>query len=202
VGLNRSAGAQHSTPCSAWLLPGPVVFGSTRYGPWPRLRWAAQSRPHGHSPYPAAVPVAATPAPPACPWPRSLPRLPGAAAAPSWRQRAYRRRVRVGLEPVKGLLLGSSYDKKICLWDLAPGSGASVLDAQRVFEVLPHRAMLFPLYSFCVIHHHNWSFLCHSYNYNRFVIVPVGWPSYLSSVLIPRELTTNITSVYLCLVYI
>ncbi|CAN6205191.1 unnamed protein product [Urochloa humidicola] len=34
----------------------------------------------------------------------------------------------------KGWLLSGSYDKKICLWDLASGSGAPVLDAQQVFE--------------------------------------------------------------------
>nr|CAB3454087.1 unnamed protein product [Digitaria exilis] len=37
--------------------------------------------------------------------------------------------------PMKqGWLLSGSYDKKICLWDLASGSGAPVLDAQQVFE--------------------------------------------------------------------
>jgi WD40 repeat protein len=60
--------------------------------------------------------------------------------------------------PLKGgLLLSGAYDKKICLWDLAIGSGASVLDAQHVFEVMPHWPMLFPFFSFCVVHHHNWS---------------------------------------------
>uniref|UniRef100_A0A0E0M3Y9 Histone-binding protein RBBP4-like N-terminal domain-containing protein n=1 Tax=Oryza punctata TaxID=4537 RepID=A0A0E0M3Y9_ORYPU len=34
----------------------------------------------------------------------------------------------------EGLLLSGSYDKKICLWDLAAGSGASSLDAYHVFE--------------------------------------------------------------------
>jgi histone-binding protein RBBP4 len=39
--------------------------------------------------------------------------------------------------PLKeGWLLSGSYDKKICLWDLASGSGAPVLDAQQVFEVM------------------------------------------------------------------
>jgi hypothetical protein len=148
VGLNQSAGAQHAVFGVVTSWAGCVR--RTRYGPWPRLWWAAQSRPHRHSPCPAAVPVAATPAPPACPWPRSLPRRLGAAAAPSCFQRACRRGVRVGLEPVKGLLLSSSYEKKICLWDIAAGSGASVLDAQHVFEVMPHWAMLFPFYSFCL----------------------------------------------------
>uniref|UniRef100_A0A0A9DQV6 Nfc104 n=1 Tax=Arundo donax TaxID=35708 RepID=A0A0A9DQV6_ARUDO len=37
--------------------------------------------------------------------------------------------------PLKeGRLLSGSYDKKICLWDLAAGSGAPALDAQQVFE--------------------------------------------------------------------
>ncbi|KAL6846044.1 hypothetical protein ACP4OV_023492 [Aristida adscensionis] len=37
--------------------------------------------------------------------------------------------------PMKeGWLLSGSYDKKICLWDLAAGNDASVLDAHQVFE--------------------------------------------------------------------
>lgn len=41
--------------------------------------------------------------------------------------------------PMKeGWLLSGSYDKKVCLWDLAAASGAPVLDAQQVFEVMLH----------------------------------------------------------------
>ena len=46
--------------------------------------------------------------------------------------------------PMKeGWLLSGSYDKKICLWDLSSGSGAPVLDAQQVFEVMPRWMLLF-----------------------------------------------------------
>jgi histone-binding protein RBBP4 len=56
----------------------------------------------------------------------------------------------------EGLLLSGSYDNKICLWDLAARSGASVLDAQQVFEVMPPLAPCYPIFFiFCVIHKHN-----------------------------------------------
>ena len=48
------------------------------------------------------------------------------------------------MEPDEGgVLLSGSYDKKICLWDLSSGSGAPVLDAQQVFEVMPRWMLLF-----------------------------------------------------------
>jgi hypothetical protein len=53
----------------------------------------------------------------------------------------------------EGLLLSGSYDKKNCLWDLAAWGGASVLDAQQVFEVMPHWPHAIPLF---------FSFLCYS----------------------------------------
>jgi hypothetical protein len=37
----------------------------------------------------------------------------------------------------------ASYDKKICLWNLASRSGAPVLDAQQVFEVMLRSTLLF-----------------------------------------------------------
>lgn len=59
--------------------------------------------------------------------------------------------------PMKeGWLLSGSYDKKICLWDLASGNGAPILDAQQVFEVMPHLTLLFLFLQFMChfIQHH------------------------------------------------
>jgi histone-binding protein RBBP4 len=54
---------------------------------------------------------------------------------------------------MEGLLLSGSYDNKICLWDLAARSGASILDAQHVFEVMPPLAPCCPIF---------FIFLCYS----------------------------------------
>ena len=43
-------------------------------------------------------------------------------------------------------MLSGSYDKKICLWDLASGNGAPALDAHQVFEVMPRVTLLSVVY--------------------------------------------------------
>jgi WD40 repeat protein len=71
---------------------------------------------------------------------------------------------RLAWSPMKeGLMLSGSYDNKMCLWDLAAQSGASVLYAQQVFEVTTPLASCCPIFFISrVIHKHNWSFLCHT----------------------------------------
>jgi WD40 repeat protein len=54
--------------------------------------------------------------------------------------------------PMKeGWLLSGSYDKKICLWDLKSGSGAPVLDAQQVFEVMSCQRLLCFFFSYIIV---------------------------------------------------
>jgi hypothetical protein len=76
----------------------------------------------------------------------------------------------------EGLLLRGSYDNKICLWDLVARCRASVLDAEHVFEVMPHWTQVVPFSSFFVL-------------FNNIT------GHFYVTLLQPRELTNNVTSV-------